>query len=414
MQLGVPERTSNTYKVRWRGMGEIMRWTNLSIRVVSCLFLISVCSAQRGGQVAAYTYPDHDPAVRAAEAESVLHPFWASQSMDREPVMFVAQEAGSAPTATLLFPPDGIMSVTNGDGSVTFKQGIDYIWKPGSRTLNLTPNSNIPFMPKADLYPPINSNGSYGRTVNGKSGLFFDPSGHKFQSLQMNVTYDHSAPWTGYIPPSTGGQLSHTMAALRNRKRLNIVVLGDSISVGACASDFFHGPPFQPPYVGLVLEGLQVEYGDNLINLINLSVGGKLSSWGVEQATVAAADHPDLVLLAFGMNDASGDLSGKEYAANIRAIINTIKKSNPNAEFILVATMTANPHWSNAHQNAYTDYEKALQGMTGPGIALADVTAIWRNILEGKKFSDLTGNGINHPNDFGYRVYAQVILSLLK
>lgn len=395
-------------------MRQVMRWTKLSIGVAACLFLISVCSAQRSAHVTAYTYPNHSPAVRTAEAESVLHPFWASQSMDREPVMFVAQKAGSTPTATLLFPPDGIMSVTSGDGSVTFKQGVDYIWKPGSRTLILPPNSRIPFMTEAELYPPIGSNGSFGRTVDGKSGVFFNPSGRKFQSLQMNVTYEHTAPWKGYIPPSTAGQLSHTIATLRNKKPLNIVVLGDSISVGACASDFFHGPPFQPPYVGLVLEGLQVEYDDNVINLVNLSVGGKLSSWGVEQADGAAAEHPDLVLLAFGMNDASGDVPGKDYAANIRAIINTIKKSNPNAEFILVATMTANPHWSNAHQNAYTEYEKALRGMTGPGVAVADVTAMWRDILEVKKFPDLTGNGVNHPNDFGYRVYAQVILSLLK
>ena len=26
---------------------------------------------------------------------------------------------------------------------------------------------------------------------------------------------------------------------------------------------------------------------------------------------------------------------------------------------------------------------------------------------------DLTGNGINHPNDFGHRLYAHTILSLL-
>ncbi|MBX7074950.1 MAG: hypothetical protein K1X71_17550 [Pirellulales bacterium] len=26
---------------------------------------------------------------------------------------------------------------------------------------------------------------------------------------------------------------------------------------------------------------------------------------------------------------------------------------------------------------------------------------------------DLTGNGLNHPNDFGHRLYAQTILALL-
>ena len=48
--------------------------------------------------------------------------------------------------------------------------------------------------------------------------------------------------------------------------------------------------------------------------------------------------------------------------------------------------------------------------MTGPGVALADVTAVWELLLTHKHDLDLTGNGLNHPNDFGHRVYAQMIL----
>ncbi|MEC8800536.1 MAG: hypothetical protein VXX55_07230 [Planctomycetota bacterium] len=33
---------------------------------------------------------------------------------------------------------------------------------------------------------------------------------------------------------------------------------------------------------------------------------------------------------------------------------------------------------------------------------------------QAKKTWDLTGNGVNHPNDFGHRVYAQVRCELLK
>jgi hypothetical protein len=46
-------------------------------------------------------------------------------------------------------------------------------------------------------------------------------------------------------------------------------------------------------------------------------------------------------------------------------------------------------------------------------VLLADVTTIWQGLLERKSVYDLTGNGINHPNDFGHRVYADVVLSLL-
>ena len=49
-----------------------------------------------------------------------------------------------------------------------------------------------------------------------------------------------------------------------------------------------------------------------------------------------------------------------------------------------------------------------------PAFELADLTAVWSEMLERKKDWDLTGNGVNHPNDFGHRVYAQVRCELLK
>ena len=44
---------------------------------------------------------------------------------------------------------------------------------------------------------------------------------------------------------------------------------------------------------------------------------------------------------------------------------------------------------------------------------MADLTTLWGELLERKRDCDLTGNGVNHPNDFGHRVYAQAILGLL-
>ena len=41
------------------------------------------------------------------------------------------------------------------------------------------------------------------------------------------------------------------------------------------------------------------------------------------------------------------------------------------------------------------------------------MTAVWADLLARKSWHDLTGNGVNHPNDFGHRLYAQVILALL-
>jgi acyl-CoA thioesterase I len=46
-------------------------------------------------------------------------------------------------------------------------------------------------------------------------------------------------------------------------------------------------------------------------------------------------------------------------------------------------------------------------------VVLADVTTLWTQLLARKSYYDVTGNGLNHPNDFGHRLYAQVILAQL-
>jgi hypothetical protein len=61
----------------------------------------------------------------------------------------------------------------------------------------------------------------------------------------------------------------------------------------------------------------------------------------------------------------------------------------------------------------FPQYRDALTQLGQPGIAVADMTSIWETLLTIKQDWDLTGNGVNHPNDFGHRVYAQVLSALL-
>ena len=61
----------------------------------------------------------------------------------------------------------------------------------------------------------------------------------------------------------------------------------------------------------------------------------------------------------------------------------------------------------------FPQYRDALASLCGKGVALADVTSLWTDLLNRKRYYDVTGNGVNHTNDFGHRLYAQVILGLL-
>lgn len=95
-------------------------------------------------------------------------------------------------------------------------------------------------------------------------------------------------------------------------------------------------------------------------------------------------------------------------------MIDTVRKTAPNADFILIATMTANPDWPESKATLCRQYRDALFRLAGPGVAVADEFSMWQGLVNRKKFLDLTANGINHPNDFGHWVYAQVVLKLLQ
>ena len=100
------------------------------------------------------------------------------------------------------------------------------------------------------------------------------------------------------------------------------------------------------------------------------------------------------------------------YQQNVRGIMESIRQASPNTEFLLVASMLVNVEWGMPMEQ-FPLYRKKLLELCGEGVVLADLTAIWEELLKHKSFYDLTGNGVHHPNDFGHTVYAQVILSLL-
>jgi lysophospholipase L1-like esterase len=133
----------------------------------------------------------------------------------------------------------------------------------------------------------------------------------------------------------------------------------------------------------------------------------------LEQVPPAIEESPDLFLCAFGMNDASGRLPASRFADNIRQIVKRVQSVRPECDIVVIASMTANPEWSLAAPDLYPEYAAALEKLAVRGVAVANVTRIWSALLERKGVLDLSGNGLNHPNDFGHRVYADVILATI-
>ena len=101
-----------------------------------------------------------------------------------------------------------------------------------------------------------------------------------------------------------------------------------------------------------------------------------------------------------------------EHEATTRTIINEVQSGAPEADVVVVSSMPDN-------QKVFKDgrvlaFRDVLFNIVMPNVALVDMTMPWMKMLERKEFSDLSGNNINHPNDFGHRLYAQVICELFR
>jgi acyl-CoA thioesterase-1 len=344
-------------------------------------------------------------------AQKLLRPVWQGNTVEGESALFIRDPKTGEAKASVLFPVLKIMSVRNSAGNVTYEEGRDYQWKPESREITLPANSRIISHTPAELRRPAGSQ-KYKLTHRDGNGEILFGSKLEYHSMQTCITYTHvSEDWKSRVPTFNEHALPRTIQKLRNHKPISIVLIGDSISSGCNASGWAGEAPFQPSFPGLLQQHLEAQY-QTKVRVTNPSVSGKDTRWALSAIDTIVEPQPDLVIVAFGMNDAAGR-SAKEYQANIKAVMAKIREKLPDTEFIVVASMLGNRNWTTLKHELFPQYRDALAELCEPGIALADMTSLWTEFLKRKQDWDLTGNGVNHPNDFGHRVYAQVLSTLL-
>src|SRR5688500_16992592 len=124
------------------------------------------------------------------------------------------------------------------------------------------------------------------------------------------------------------------------------------------------------------------------------------------------AAQPDLVLLAFGMNDQNvGYVPLGDYERNLSLMVDRIRGASP-AEIVLVSSCLPNPnwHWTSGRM---PEYGRATGRVaTEKRCGFADVLSNWKTVVERKKPEDLLANNGNHPNDFGHWIYFRVLEEL--
>ena len=344
-----------------------------------------------------------------------LKPLWYTREVYNETVMFV----GENDCAELLYDAEDIISVTSYGLDTEYKKGVDYTYENG--VLSRTANSSIPFWNKDEYY--LKTPGRYTITVdNEKAGL---PEGDvrylaygeqdTFTKKQISVTYTHSKEWNGPIPQGKSEKFSKTLAKIKNGEKTKILFYGDSITTGCNASGLPQGgaiAPYTPSFATMFCDFISEKYNNKQIELINTAVGGKNVSWGVSELENRVLDYsPDLVVIGFGMNDIKTQLDA--FASSTEIMIKSIKAENPDAEIMLIATMLPNyeatSDW-NCNQKFFAPELLKLESKYDY-VGVANMTEMHQALFNaGKRYRDVTGNNINHPNDFVVRLYAQVLL----
>lgn len=349
-------------------------------------------------------------APAAFPLELVLEPLDRGRKTTDEPAIFFQESSGSTPTARLYHQPRRIERVYSYRTGREYKEGVDWkLEKDG--TLSALPGSALPVGTDAELHPTEDQPGVITFPTNdGRKILYSEiewPSQH-----QVWITYEHEENRIDLPSAGVGiAQLPRTIGKLKSKTPVNIVLIGDSITQGSCASSRSALPPYMPSWPEAVARFWRVAFGGP-IKLTNRALGGTTIKWGAENASILlGGEKPDLCIIAFGMNDRGGGVSPEDFRRDLEVIMLAARTENPDVEFILVSGMLANPEWGPGQP--ILDYQKVLHSLGAKGVAIADVTAVHTKLLKKKSFIDLAGNNLNHPNDYLVRWYAQVVGGLL-
>lgn len=360
------------------------------------------------------------------DLKTYLYPYWEGNTVYNETLWFAGER-----TAPLMYTPDQILKVTSYDLQTEYKQDVDFT--VDGKNIVLTDASSIPFMPE-DEYITQTQNGmigvpkedEFGHTL----GYVYASEGSAIISRQVVVTYTHSERGKWVKPTVQTEKISRAIEKLEAGERLKMVFYGDSITVGANSSEFVNYGPKAESYANMIKSYFARRYPAATIDFKNNAVGGTDSNWandanmsnptvdvmdGGQHFTKRVADEePDLLFVAFGMND--GGYAPTQYEQNIRSVVRRAQEAKPDVEIVLISGMIANPGTPFNNKN-YKMYEESLATIAGEFEHVA-VARVWTNVNTvyetlGKRFQDCTANNANHPNDFMMRVYAQTILQTL-
>ncbi len=379
---------------------------------------------------------EHD--VTKYDVTKFTAPIWSGDICYAEAAFVMENEDGVVEPIKLLYPIEKIISVKNAKLNITYEEGKDYRVNADGN-LEILSSGRITAWKYETLYFSLDYADSQGMSTNNGYWWWADHPNqviiHKEVGNNLGmlggtiaVTYQHSgesvvtAPETARYDYFEDGLIQKLEAG----ETVNVVSMGDSITDGWSSTGKVNATPNTPAYNNMVVDYMEENYPNATIRHTNIAVSGSGVRDGAGEVKLQQMcnANPDLVIIAYGMNDAG--LTASEFVTNINIILDELEAKCPNAMAVVVSTCFPNPEmsWTNGgpsmiigkgNDNFPMAFSAALKqaSLSWYNAAFADVASVNNEMYERKSHFDLTGSNSNHPNDYMHRVYAQVVIQTI-
>ncbi len=196
--------------------------------------------------------------------------------------------------------------------------------------------------------------------------------------------------------------LANTHTKLTEEKRLHIAYIGGSVTNGYGGTN---------PWRTITTNWFRENYPDAVVTETNAGIGGTTSMLGLARLqNDVLSKNPDLVFIEFAGNDRDLGYTEMQSAAFVDAMVRKIHKSNPSADIVIV--------FITEQSQKDTEYANIKGHRTVAqyyGIPCVDAgKAVVGQMKEtGNGWDYYFGDSI-HPNDNGYKAYAEEVIKVIK
>ncbi len=357
-----------------------------------------------------------------SELERLLAPVWETSEILRETGLVVGEEGS---VKLLKTPTHGCVEVKNIFGDVLYEEGVDYTLD-GDKIKRIEGGA-LPFF-AVDDYFRKEPNAHVKLKVNPEKVEFSFPEDRYIYFSECVDCFERYITVSYRVEEEDvdvenclivgDNRVQGFVEKLRAGKNANILLYGDSITVGCNATGTQYGgnvSPYQPDWNTLVRLYLEKKFGVE-ISVRNEAVGGWSSINGIDSFEVKCADAletTDLFCIGFGANDLHTE--PEHFKKNLAGMIDGYFEKNPNGNVLLYSCLLPNNQATGWRANQPL-FEQALIDLANDydrvGVAKVSKVFLWVE-GQGKKTRDFLANSVNHPNDFGVRIYAQTLLKTI-